>query len=101
MTTGWHYEMESFWLTRCPDASAQPPPSPSPVFSLPLQPLSSGGSHEGLVKTQLAGLHPLTSLFLGLTGIQVIPMWLVVGAHSENHCSQQKAGSSEPPEGRH
>ena len=76
----------------------QPPPSPSSVFSFSLQSLSSGGSHEGLVKTQLAGLHPLTSLFLGLTGIQVR---LVMGASSENHCSRQKAGSSEPPEGHH
>ena len=64
----------------------QPPPSPSSVFPFPLQSLSSGGSHEGLVKTQLAGLHPLTSLFLGLTGIHVR---LVMGAHSENHCSRQ------------
>lgn len=71
----WRYEMEPFWLT----AVLMPLPHPLLVLSshFLFSPLSGGGSHEGLVKTQL-GLHPLTSLFLGLTGIQVIPMWLVV-----------------------
>ena len=101
-TTGRHQEMERSQLTRFVRVPLpQPPAAPSSDFPFPLQSLSSGGSQEGLVRIQLAGLHPLTSWFPGLTGIQVILMRLVMGAHSEHHCSRQKAGGTEPPEGHH